>query len=911
MPVLTTLKKTPICLAIGSVMLSLHGASALAQNAPTDEVEIISVRATSFADSLAKALMDKKLATGAVDTILAEDIADFPDQNLAESLQRIPGVAVTREAGEGREITVRGLNSTFTRVQLNGMEAQSLAAGTGGVQTNRGFDFNVFASELFSQLSVYKTTSAELEEGSLGATVGLRTGRPFDFNDNTSVVNVQGAYNDQSSEFTPRMSGLTTYTNDDQTFGVLVSAAYSDRNINNVGADTGRWEDDTFGACSACSSDEEASATSKYWHPRFPRMSDKTHDQQRLGLTASVQFLPSDATEITVDVLYSNITSVRDEPFMEAISLARTNSTGVGQSDIAAYEVDGNGTMYAATIADVDVRSEFFIAEWESKFTQFSVNVEHDFSENLHGSVLVGSSKSTLDNRETTVVYEHFSDNDNRKLVAYADASSTVSYDFSDMLNPQIGYSFDTTNPANWEMSEWRDRIYDAESSADNARLDLDYALSDVVTLRTGATYKKYAYQIAGTRADAALTSADSVDGTVDGVACGIGSELTSANGNIASFGDQHFFIANQDQFARFRQSGCWPDKVQASDTRAVEEKSLGYFVQADFNLDIGESVLRGNAGVRHVKTELSSTGLQNGTIEVTVDNDYSDTLPSINLAYDVSDDVILRASWSKVMSRPNLTTLNPGGSVSIFGDLKVSYGNPFIEPFRATAYDLSAEWYFAEGALLSMAYFKKDIESFPTSQTTILPWSEVGLPDSVLGSEVNNIKDADFTVSRTVNGEGGKLDGFEIQYQQPLTFLPGPEWLQKFGVMANMTFVDSEVTYGADRIGPLTGQSKHSSNFTLYWEDDVFSARISLAKRGYFYSDYSSSDAKKLRFVDDTTFVDMSASYKFSDKLKVTLEGLNLTDESIAEYMDKSAPRIISEQNTGRIFFLGASYSF
>ena len=137
--------KAPLSLAVACALLT---PAVLQAQESEDMVEVIEVRASSFADSLQKALITKRASAGAVDTILAEDIADFPDQNLAESLQRIPGIAISRDAGQGREITVRGLNSSFTRVQLNGMQAQSLSAGPGGVRKSRAFDFNVFASEL-------------------------------------------------------------------------------------------------------------------------------------------------------------------------------------------------------------------------------------------------------------------------------------------------------------------------------------------------------------------------------------------------------------------------------------------------------------------------------------------------------------------------------------------------------------------------------------------------------------------------------------------------------------------------------------------------------------------------------------------------------------------------------------------
>ncbi|MDC8829441.1 TonB-dependent receptor [Alteromonas gilva] len=891
-----TFNQAPLSLAVACALLSPN--LVVAQEANDNAVEVIEVRASSFADSLQKALLTKRASAGAVDTILAEDIADFPDQNLAESLQRIPGIAISRDAGQGREITVRGLNSSFTRVQLNGMQAQSLSAGPGGVRKSRAFDFNVFASELFSQLTVHKTSSAEIEEGTLGATVDLKTGRPFDFKDNVTAINVQGTYNDQSEEADPRLSALTSYTNEDRTFGFLVSASFSSQLINNVGADTGRWEDDSFCTDDSCLGTQSEDLSS-YWHPRFPRFADKTHDLDRTGITASMQFAPTEDTTVTLDALYSTIEAQRLEPFMQAISLARTNSLGVGQTYLTDYTIDSDNSIIAATAHEVDIRSENFESNWESEFTQFSVDVEHHINDDLQVNLLLGTSESVLDNRETTIIYEHFGVNDPRRTLDYAQSSSAVTFDYTNPMSPQIGYSFDTANPANWELSEYRDRIYDATSSYDNARADFAYILTDSITLKGGVTYKDYLYEIAGSRADGTFASADAADGTVDNVAFGISNVVTAADGNVVNAGGQSFFLADGAQLSQFLASGGWSYAPRGGDTYAVSEENMSYFIQADFFFPIGEMDLRGNAGVRYATTDVESTGLVNGD-PTTVKNDYSDTLPSVNLALDVTEDIVLRAAYADVISRPGLGTLSPGGSVDPF-NLAVSYGNPFIDPFRATNYDLSAEYYFAEGALLSLAYFVKDIESFPTNETTTLNWKQIGLPDSVLGGQAEIVNNADFEVRRPVNGDGGKLDGFEVQYQQTLDMLSAPEWVKNFGVLANMTFVDADVE--------LTGQSDRSSNFTVYWEDDVFSARISMAKRSEFTTSFNSNPNKE-RYVDGTTHIDFSASYNVSENLKISIEGINLTDEPIVELVSPNVGgRIWNVTQTGRQFFIGASY--
>src|SRR6187399_456051 len=200
---------------------------------------------TGFRASLNKALEAKQDTVGSIDMIVAEDIADFPDLNLAESLQRVPGVVIARDAGEGRQISVRGLGPQFTRVRINGIEAMSANGSTdasGGTNRGRNFDFNTFASELFNNITVRKTASAETEEGSLGATVDLRTGRPFDYDGLTMAGSVQAGYNDLTQDSDPRAAFLISDTFADGKFGALLSLAYTDRKQADDGSSTVRWQ---------------------------------------------------------------------------------------------------------------------------------------------------------------------------------------------------------------------------------------------------------------------------------------------------------------------------------------------------------------------------------------------------------------------------------------------------------------------------------------------------------------------------------------------------------------------------------------------------------------------------------------------------------------------------------------------
>ena len=229
------IKPTLIALAVCSLAASLQ---AQAQEAkPDDNVVVV----TGFRASLNSALNTKKNSDGIVDVIKAEDIAKFPDANLAESLQRVPGVSLTRgDGGEGKQITVRGLNAGFTRVRINGIEGVTATGASdinGSTNRGRGFDFSVFASELFNSLEVRKTSEAGVEEGSLGATVDLRTARPFDFKGRTFSLGGQGTWNELSRKAEPRVTALYSDRWDTPIgkIGALASVAYSKRTIQEEG----------------------------------------------------------------------------------------------------------------------------------------------------------------------------------------------------------------------------------------------------------------------------------------------------------------------------------------------------------------------------------------------------------------------------------------------------------------------------------------------------------------------------------------------------------------------------------------------------------------------------------------------------------------------------------------------------
>jgi TonB-dependent receptor len=351
---------------------------------------------------------------------------------------------------------------------------------------------------------------------------------------------------------------------------------------------------------------------------------------------------------------------------------------------------------------------------------------------------------------------------------------------------------------------------------------------------------------------------------------------------------------------------------------RDVSERDLGYYVQLNWNTEIGNMPFRGDIGVRQVETETSSTGIFSGG-SITVDNEYSDTLPALNMVLEVVPDFQVRFAASKAMARPSLANLSAQGAIALGPPISVSVGNPLLEPTRATTYDLGFEWYFAPEALFSIAYFYKDIEDYAQRiEQSGVPYSTTGLPDTtVSGTPITQATVVDYVTF--INTDGGPLEGYEVSYQQPFTFLPGI--LSNFGTILNFTHVTSEIDY---QISPtsativtedLLSLSPNSWNATLYFENDVFSARVSASHRdAYLTPQVPGRNGNELEGKTEVTNIDASASWQFTENLAFTFEGINLTDEFNENWVgnaDRSRQSTSVYTHTGSQYYFGFRYKY
>ena len=912
-------KKTPVTLLALSIGLALGG-TALAQE-QTDQAatQLDTVTVTGYRASVEKALDIKRSESGVVDAIVAEDIGKFPDLNLAESLQRVPGVVITREAGEGRNISVRGLGPDFTRVRINGMEAlTTVGAGdqSGGTNRGRGFDFNVFASDLFSQLIVRKTASADVEEGSLGATVDLRTARPFDYDGFTFAASGQASYNAMAEKADPRVAALISNTWADNTFGALLSVAYSERQALEEGSNTGRWANGPSNGNFSATSPFTAARSADVYHPRFPRYVQMEHEQKRLGVTGTLQWKPTDATEISLDALYSKIDAERDENYIEAISFSRGTSTTprlVGKpATVVKNGVIENNALVYGEFDNVDIRTENRHDEWSTEFKQVALNGQHRFGDDFTLSGKVGISRSKHENPiQTTIIMDKY-DVDN------------YSYDYrGNNRFPILNYGINPTDPTGWELAEIRLRPQYVDNDFDTGQVDFNWNISPGFRLKGGILAKDYTFKTTELRRSSELAVPNFANGTkIVPVDMTQPASLKGINGN-----PDQWVVPNLDAIADYfdiySNSGTFAVAPRANNVRSVEEKDRGGYLMGEFSTDLGSIPFSGNFGVRYVKTKQSSTGLSTlstTTVSTTVEREYDDTLPSFNLVAEITPDFLIRLGAAKVMSRPGLGSLTPGSTVAVAGGARtISTGNPNLDPIRATNVDLGFEWYFAEGAMAGVGLFYKDIDTFIQTTRETRPFSDSGLPAELLIG-TGATPDSDFTYTKPVNTPGGELKGVEVNYTQPFTFLPG-NW-SNLGVQLNYTWVDSQIQYINSTGQPvlkadLTGLSRNSWNATLFYEGKVFSGRVSATNRDDYLTQVTGTEngfnLDGYHGMTGTTFIDASIRYAINDKLELSLEGMNLTNEASDEWVYSPATGQLPLQytETGRQYMLGVRYKF
>ena len=899
-------RKSLLSLAVAAAMSSAISLPALAEEAPKDDAEVIQV--TGYRGSLIQSRDIKRQASGSQDTIVAEDIAAFPDLNLADSLQRVPGVTITREGGEGRQISLRGLGSGFTRVKVNGMEglgtSSSAMDSRGAVGNSRGFDFNIFASELFNQIDVKKSFSASQEEGGIGGTVNLRTAKPFDYDGLTAVVSGQVGTNSVTEEFDPRVAVLVSNTWDK--FGALFSYARSNRHTDESGYNTYRWRARSSNPGPMVSeADAALLEAGEIWMPRGSRYSSWTNEQTREGITLAMQYRPTENLSFTFDALIGELRNEREEFHLAWGS----NPYSVTVDSLEWEQVNEDKQMTQMNLSGMTMRTETRQDLSISEFTNYVLSSDWQISDNLSAKALLGYATAELKEPRSDKVYFETTE----QVEVGVDCTG-------DSFYCQNSYSYNVADAANYRVRELDFRENYRKNDFLNFQLDFAWTLNDESSLEFGLNRKEYENEFREGRCDNYVRSGDDSDPYCASSVNRENRDLQDSFWYVRTDNpDADWVAANvRDVQAYYGLEDFKMTSIAPLVDRTVEETTTALYLQYVFNYEVADYVyLRGDVGVRYFETDIDTVLKESdGSNPTPYSSSYDDILPALNLAVEFDDGLIWRFSAAKNITRPSAGAINSPVRVQndASADLRVGLSNPGIQPFESRDYETSLEYYFENDAgYAAIAYYRKDIENFHVGETLEIPFGETGLSLDLLGD--GQTADTIYQVSRPINGEKSEFDGWEATIERDFDFLP--DFWSGFGVRANYTKADGTSLYtnvqnsGQDLEKDFPGLSPTSYSGTLYYETDVWGARISGVFREQYISRVEAglSDEDERGF-HDSTFWDFASHYNVTDELKLTFKANNLTNEREEQYSD-SNDRVYNTTKSGRNFYLGATYKF
>ena len=642
--------------------------------------------------------------------------------------------------------------------------------------------------------------------------------------------------------------------------------------------------------------------------------------------------------------------------------------------DVLEANVD-NGVADYLVLRNVDYRSAADQSDYITKFKQGTFNLSQEFTDRLKGDFIYGRSQSTL--VQTGLLVE-FNRMNSPELFTYDER------DHGDM--PVIDLGFDAADPANWDTVKGFSAIRHFKRFVTNkyrtVRADFDWQATDQFNFAFGGTRRRYDFATEQFERNNDLLNPTLAEAGSNAAAVGreidFGQGLNLPEGTITSFYVP--VISRFDNLLDFtcnciNKFGDWRLTNLRNGGRenfSVKEVDTAFYLQADWSLDLFGRPFRGNAGTRVAKTDVTSLGTTSTGRPLVGENKYTDWLPSLNLAYEPVKDVLVRFGASKVMARPLLGNLSPSitaisipNTVGATSGATMTIGNPKLKPFRATNLDASVEWYFAKGALLSVAAFNKKIHSFPQTIAFTAPLSNF-LDEEALTAlqaqftNANQIAylqnpDNDVTARQFSDAPGGYLRGIEISYQQDFTFLPG--FLKHFGGIANFTYIKSELNYILDpgnpaatvpvpqAIGkaPFLGVSPKALNATLYYETKRFRARVSVAHRKGYSVTYPIAGGScapgiippvpaspgtvagnnqpggyctgplvnDFTFSGATTNVDFAASFNVTKYFSVSAEGLNITNQTTNRTAYQDNPVVTQYASSGPVYRFGARVKF
>lgn len=811
------------------------------------EAMLESVVVTGFRPSLERALAEKRSAANVVEVIRSEDIGKFPSNNIAEALQRVPGLSITRDRGEGLFVRVRGLGPQFQNVTIDGRTAAVNENVRDSGQYGRQFRFDTLPSELVASVEVAKSPLASQDEGAIGGTVDIRTFKPLDFADPTLALSYTASYVQLAEKIDPKVSGLVSWVDDSHKFGALLAVSYNHRSLRSDRITGVSWSANAIDVTGDGVADTKYTADST--RPTLER-----ENRNRYGVTGRVQWRLDDNTEITLSDFYTFLDDKYDE-------LTYSSDFSYG-SLVAGTAQLRDGALVGGT-------------------TTVSTQIGHEVDDLTHANNLLDLAVSHhIGGLELTAdVYWGNALSDTNKPITRTrvmDSVGKVAFSLPTVGSGVPSLSFLTTNLNSdilgFRRIEWR--TIESLDSEVAGQLDAKYALNwgPIAQLRAGFKYldrfRRYSRRDinfttdtngttvgkngGGKKYDASFFRAFPVDNFLSEVSASL---------------PKKWLVPDFDSFwAVLNTSAITSTSLTASDLRNsyyVGEKVTAGYVSADIDTSIAGMPLRGEAGLRIANTEQTSAGYAGTSavaIPVSYTKNYLDLLPSLNLVLEASDDLQVHASVAKVITRPSLADVSPRLTLNSSGTIYTATGgNPLLDPFQAVQYDLSTEWYYDKGAALIGGVFYKDISTFVYPQSTHI---------SVSGQ--------DYLLTAPVNGGNAYVLGFELAWQQNFDFLPAP--FDGLGALANYTHTMSRASYTASLRDDLQDVAKDSYNITVFYEKDDFGARLAYSWVGDVLESVGTGGLTNLNNKAYGS-LDGNLTYKLTEYLTAVVDAQNLTN--------------------------------
>jgi iron complex outermembrane receptor protein len=897
---------TPIACAVGMMILSASFA-AQAQDvttATTKDAAIVTV--TGVRAALAQSLAQKRNAESHVDVITAEDIGKMPDKNVADSLQRVPGVTISSagatEGGfdENDRVSMRGTNPSFTQTLVNG---HNIASGdwfvlnqTGTV--GRSVSYTLLPSEIVGSVVVHKTSEAKLVEGGIAGSVDIISRKPLDFKKQLTMEASLGAvYAEMPSKTDPQISALINWQNPEKTFGVLLQGFSETRHVRRDGVEVLGYDKILPGTKVALSNPDLAGV----YIPHDIGSALFEQERKRTGGMIDLQFKPNSDLSFDLNAFASD---------MKASNYNRNYllwtphfiDEGRGQAPLPGYVVKNN-TLVKASFAAVPgtqygIYDQISRPDESASANYVSFDAKWKANQDLSFTTSFGTSEGHGKTPHQDV----------------AEWDTHVGTGASYSLNGKDSApSFNFGNSATGDRSavaglDWifGDQNYDVVDKEKWFQLDGKYAM-DAGALRS------VEFGVRGNEHKRSLTGVINQRPALDGSAFGAGaapatyanypSDYGSGLGNGFPTNVWFYTAAQLNAFAaKYAYRPTDGSRENYSSEFEMKETNSAAYVQGNL---AGEG-WSGNVGLRFVRTKehvINYTGVDATTpgailtslfgpfAKVPTDHTYNDILPSANLRFDVNKDIVARVAASRTMTRADYSALAGGLSLSppaVDGGTGTgSGGNPDLKPIRSNNFDATLEYYFAPKALASAGLFYMDL----TSMIGLGHVQKVNRDFSKAHPTGVNVT---YDLSVPVN-TSGSVKGAEFALELPL--------FANYGISTNYTYADGKETGG----GALVGASRNTANFSAYFENEKFNARVSYNYRSSFYSGLDRSTAF---YQAGGGVLSATLGYKINDAISITLDALNLNDPTLKYYaLSEDQPRSIYK--SGKQFYLNAHFKF